>query len=169
MITNNPPDFGQYRVSIAAEAIAAAQLAQAGYDVSVQYGANQPLYDLIAVKQERVLQISVKGSKDGGWGLTQRYKTKATTYHDAADEWLRKHSPALVFIFVQFEKVNLGEMPRIYVARAKEVAEHLKQARNGHGDTTLVEDHTPAKGIAANDPQRVPPDWKFTQDRIDRL
>jgi hypothetical protein len=86
MITNDPLQFGQYRVSIAAEAIAAAQLARAGYDVSVQYGANQPLYDLIAVKGDRILQVSVKGSKDGGWGLTQGYKRDGKTYRDAADE-----------------------------------------------------------------------------------
>ena len=33
---------------IAAEAYAASLLAQAGYDVLVQYGANQPHYDLVA-------------------------------------------------------------------------------------------------------------------------
>ena len=34
--------------AIAAEAYAASLLAQAGYDVLVQYGANQPHYDLVA-------------------------------------------------------------------------------------------------------------------------
>jgi Holliday junction resolvase-like predicted endonuclease len=169
MITNDPTHFGQYRVSIAAEAIAAAQLARAGYDVSVQYGANQPLYDVIAVKGDRILQISVKGSKDGGWGLTQGYKRDSKTYHDAADEWLQKHGENLVFVLVQFEKVSLDEMPRTYVARAKEIAEHLKNARNGRGDTTLVEDHTPSRGVAANYRKMVPLEWKFTQDRIDKV
>jgi len=44
----------QYPVGVAAEAFAAGLLApdQAGCDVSVQYGANQPEYDLIAVKGE---------------------------------------------------------------------------------------------------------------------
>jgi len=36
-----------WQVATAAEAIAAAQFARLGYDVSVQYGANQPEYDLI--------------------------------------------------------------------------------------------------------------------------
>jgi hypothetical protein len=51
---------------IAAESYAACLLAQAGYDVLVQYGANQPQYDLVAVKGKRILPISVKGSQDGG-------------------------------------------------------------------------------------------------------
>jgi hypothetical protein len=37
----------QYHVGVAAEAFAAGLFAQAGCDVLVQYGANQPLYDRI--------------------------------------------------------------------------------------------------------------------------
>jgi hypothetical protein len=36
-----------FHVGVAAEAFAAGMFAQAGYDVSVQYGANQPEYDLL--------------------------------------------------------------------------------------------------------------------------
>jgi hypothetical protein len=54
-------------VATAAEAFAAAQFARFGYDVSVQYGANQPEYDLIIAEGRRMLKISVKGSADGGW------------------------------------------------------------------------------------------------------
>jgi hypothetical protein len=61
-----------WHVATAAEAIAAAQFARFGYDVSVQYGANQPEYDLtIRSPEGKLLAISVKGSADGGWGLTQ--------------------------------------------------------------------------------------------------
>ena len=63
-----------WHVGVAAEAYAAALFARFGYDVSVQYGANQPEYDLIAVSGDKMLKISVKGSQDGGWGLTQNYK-----------------------------------------------------------------------------------------------
>ena len=38
-----------WQVATAAEAFAAAQFARCGWDVSVQYGANQPEYDLVAV------------------------------------------------------------------------------------------------------------------------
>ena len=63
-----------WHVGVAAEAFVAAQFARMRYDVSVQYGANQPEYDLIAVSGDKMLKISVKGSQDGGWGLTQSYK-----------------------------------------------------------------------------------------------
>ncbi|MDP2367870.1 hypothetical protein [Rhodoferax sp.] len=41
------PAMRQYHVGIAAEAFAAAVFAQSGCDVLVQYGANQPGYDLM--------------------------------------------------------------------------------------------------------------------------
>jgi len=66
---------------IAAESYAACLLAQAGYDVLVQYGANQHHYDLVANKDKRFLPISVKGSQDGGWMLSVRYKKENLSYH----------------------------------------------------------------------------------------
>jgi hypothetical protein len=62
--------------------------AQAGCDVSVQYGANQPEYDLIVAHKNRFLKVSVKGSQDSGWGLNQSHKTKDISYHEAADLWV---------------------------------------------------------------------------------
>ncbi len=76
--------ISSWHVGVAAEAFAAAVFARYGYDVSVQYGANQPEYDLIAVSGDKILKISVKGSQDGGWGLTQNYK-KGCDYHEAVD------------------------------------------------------------------------------------
>ena len=63
--------FSSWHVGGSAEAYAAALFVRCGYDVSVQYGSNQPEYDLIVVSGEIILKISVKGSRDGGWGLTQ--------------------------------------------------------------------------------------------------
>jgi len=48
---------------VAAEAYAAALLAHCGIDVSVQYGANQPEYDLLACHENHYMKISVKGSR----------------------------------------------------------------------------------------------------------
>jgi hypothetical protein len=62
-----------WQVATAAEAFDAAQFARCGWDVSVQYGANQPEYDLVAVDGDKMLKISVKGSKDGSCGLTQSF------------------------------------------------------------------------------------------------
>ena len=47
--------FSSWHVGVAAEAYAAALFARCGYDVSVQYGANQPEYDLIAVSVNSIL------------------------------------------------------------------------------------------------------------------
>jgi hypothetical protein len=56
--------------------MAAAQFARLGFDVSVQYGANQPEYDLMIDNGLRTLKVSVKGSKDTGWGLSQSQLAK---------------------------------------------------------------------------------------------
>jgi hypothetical protein len=45
-----------YQVEVAAESLVASQLSRAGYDVSVQYGTNQPGYDLVAVEPGRTLR-----------------------------------------------------------------------------------------------------------------
>lgn len=74
----------QYHVGLAAEAFAAGLFAQAGYDVLVQYGANQPLYDLMITRGGQAIHVSVKGSQDGGWGLIQNFK-RGREYHAAAD------------------------------------------------------------------------------------
>jgi hypothetical protein len=73
--------MSSWHVATAAEAIAAAQFARFGYDVSVQYGANQPEYDLTIARGEKMLKISVKGSKDGGWGLTQTQLSRLAKEH----------------------------------------------------------------------------------------
>ena len=99
-------NFSSFHVGVAAEAFAAALFARCGLDVSVQYGANQPEYDLAVVSGEQLLKISVKGSKDGSWGLTQSYLREAN-YHGAIEVWLQRHKPRTVFCFVQFKNVPL--------------------------------------------------------------
>lgn len=61
-------EMSQYQVAVAAEGFAAALFARAGFHISVQYGANQPGYDLIAEKNGQTLLVSVKGSQDNAWG-----------------------------------------------------------------------------------------------------
>jgi len=86
---------------IAAEAYAASLFAQAGYDVLVQYGANQPHYDLVANKGSLFLPVSVKGSQDGGWMLAVKYKKTGISYQDSIDRWLAKQHEDIVFVLVQ--------------------------------------------------------------------
>lgn len=111
----------QWQVATAAEAFSAAQFARCGWDVSVQYGANQPEYDLVAVDGDRVLKVSVKGSKDGGWGLTQPL-LKEANYHAAADAWLAKHTSKTIFCFVQFKDAAIDALPRMYLATHRRCA-----------------------------------------------
>ena len=102
-----------WQVATAAEAFAAGQFARCGWDVSVQYEANLPEYDLVAVDGEKTLKVSVKGSKDGSWGLTQS-QTANADYHAAADSWLSKHSRKTVLCLVQFKGIPVTELPRLF-------------------------------------------------------
>ena len=65
-----------------------------------------------------MLKVSVKGSKDGGWGLTQSHISNAD-YRGAADAWLAKHSRKTVFFLVQLQGVPPTELPRMYLATPK--------------------------------------------------
>jgi Holliday junction resolvase-like predicted endonuclease len=160
--------FNSYHVGIAAESFAAGLLARSGYEVLVQYGANQPLYDLVAVKGKRIIKVSVKGTQLAGWQMTGGFK-KGRSYAKAAEAWLQKHGDDLVFMFVQFLGVPLGDMPEVFVARAHEVAAHLKAGKRGGGDTTLRWKHSWRRGPATGCTDSVPETWRFTQKRIDSV
>jgi Holliday junction resolvase-like predicted endonuclease len=161
--------LGQWQVATAAEAFAAAQFARCGWDVSVQYGANQPEYDLVAVSGDHMLKVSVKGSQDGGWGLTQSH-IKDANYHRAADLWLEKHSKKTVFCLVQFQGVALNQLPRMYLATPSEIAAWLKAAASGRGDTILYEKHVwSARAQAGGTTDTIPAEWVFTAERTKEL
>ncbi len=113
-----------------------------------------------------MLKISVKGSADGGWGLTQSMMSNAD-YHAAADKWQSRHKPGTAVCLVQFKGVDDDKMPRIYLASPREIADHLKAARGGHGETALKEKKTYGpRGIGAGAVDQIPGGWVMTQDRI---
>lgn len=161
--------FSSRHVAVAAEAVAAALFARCGFDISVQYGANQPEYDLMVARGERILKVSVKGSKDGGWGLTQSHmksETKAD-YHGAIERWLKLHKPRTVFCFIQFHGVAVDQMPRAYLATPTEVAGRLRATAKGRGDTILYEKKAwTAKAHAAGTVEEIPQSWRFTPQRV---
>ena len=160
-------NFSSWHVGVSAEAYVAAIFARYGYDVSVQYGANQPEYDLIAVSVDEILKISVKGSKDGSWGLTQGYK-KGRNYHEAIDEWLKAHHKKTVFCLVQFENVGINEMPRIYLATPLEIAERLKASAAGRGETILYENHQwTGRAVGKGTVDKIPCEWEITPERAE--
>jgi hypothetical protein len=166
-MTSTP--FTSWHVGVAAEATTAALFARCGLDVSVQYGANQPEYDLVVVQGEKLLKVSVKGSKDGAWGLTQTH-LKDADYHAAVDTWLRRHKPRTVFCFVQFKDVPLDQLPRAYLATPAEVAQRLNETANGRGDTILYEHHTwGPRAHGAGTTERIPDDWRFSLSRVEHL
>jgi Holliday junction resolvase-like predicted endonuclease len=165
--------MNSYQVAVAAESLVALLLSQAGYDVFVQYGTNQPGYDLVAVKPGRTLKVSVKGTQEAGWIFSAGFLTKGQgggdKYHKAADAWLEKHGSNLVFAYVQFRGIPIGQMPEVYVVRAHEVAAHVKAGKRGGGDTTLRWKHTWKSGVAKGYTDTVPETWKFAQHRIDSI
>ena len=157
--------ISSWHVGVAAEAFAAALFARLGYDVSVQYGANQPEYDLIAVSGDKMLKISVKGSQDGGWGLTQNYK-KGCDYLEAIQKWLSNHHKKTIFCLVQFKGTEDHEMPRMYLASPVEIAEVLKKSAGGRGETILYEYHEwGPRAVGRGTIDRVPDEWRFTAER----
>ncbi len=160
---NNP--MTSHQVSVAGEAYAACLFAQAGCDVLIQYGANQPGYDFVAQLGEHSVRVSVKATQLNGWGLIGRYK-KGRTYHEAAEEWFNNQAPNLLFAFISFYNVEIGGCPRGYLASAREVANHHNAQRNGHGLTSLVEDYTPVRGLGAKTRIRIPQDWLFSAKRL---
>ena len=161
--------ISSWHVGVAAEAYAAALFARYGYDVSVQYGANQPEYDLIAVSGDKMLKISVKGSQDGSWGLTQNYK-KGNSYHDAIQQWLNSHHHHTIFCLVQFKDTEADQMPRVYLASPHEIAERLNESAGGRGETILYENHRWGPHAAgAGTVDRIPDEWKLSADRLEMM
>lgn len=168
-ISRGASKISSWHIGVAAEAIAAGQFARLGLDVSVQYGANQPEYDLIVTHGEFLLKVSVKGSQDGSWGLTQSY-LKNADYQGAIDRWLKRHKRRTVLCFIQFKDVRIDGLPRMYLATPSEVAERMRESAGGRGDTVLFENHAwgpRARGKGTVD--RIPEAWCFSEARIARL
>lgn len=157
------------QVEIAAESYVASLLAQTGYDVMVQYGSNQPEYDLVAIKDKRILLVSVKGSQDGGWPLAASYiKQSGGDYGKALNSWLEKRRDDIIFILVQFFNVNLGDSPRVYIAKPNEIVSYMKSQCGGKGHGALREDYKKHYPKSKYD-DKIPVEWRFSQTRIDSI
>jgi hypothetical protein len=116
-----------------------------------------------------MLKVSVKGSQDGAWGLTQSY-LKSADYHGAIDAWLKRHGAKTVFCLVQFKEADLDTLPRVYLARPADIARRLKESVGGRGETILYERHTwGPRGKAAGTTEEVPAAWKLTRERVEQL
>lgn len=170
-----PSKAPSWQIHLAAEGIAAAQFARCGFDVSIQYGADKPAYDMVVTKADSLLKVSVKGSHDGVWNLTQSYIKRAADlsgkkadYHGAIDLWLDHHATRTICCLVQFQGVAVEQMPRIYLASPKEVALRLRETAEGRGDSVLYEGlEWVNDGRGAVD--RLPNSWRFSLERIEEL
>ncbi len=158
----------QYHIKIAAEAFAAGLLAHACYDVLIQYGADQPTYDLVVGKGGKLAKVSVKGTQLAGWTLAGNYVRDAN-YHRAADEWLEAQGKGLIFFLVSFFKVPLGKCPDCFVATASEIANHLKTQRGGKGHGSLSLKHIWTRGEGVGTTDATPESWRFNLERMDKL
>jgi hypothetical protein len=160
--------MSQYHVKVAAEAFAAGFFAQAGCDVSIQYGADQPAYDLIIARGKSIRKVSVKGSQTGSWGLIQSYLQNAD-YHAAAEAWSAHQDRNIIVCLVQFKNVAIGEPPRAYLATPQEIADHLKRECRGRGNTILYEKRCwSARARGAGTTDQIPAEWRFSIDRLEQ-
>lgn len=155
--------MNRHQVAVAAEAHAAAVFAQAGYSVFVQYGANQPGYDLAVSNDKKTVLVSVKGSSNGGWMLTT--KKPEGTYRSALEAWEAKNA-SFVFFYVQYQGVKVGELPRMYIALGREVAKHQYTGLWGGIALSLIEDQTITRGPKKGKTQSVPSAWRVTEERV---
>jgi hypothetical protein len=132
----------------------------------VQYGANQPGYDLVVSDGDNTLHLSVKGSTNGWWVLTT--KDKNGTYQEALDKWIGQNG-RFVFCLMQFSRVNVAEMPRMYIATGEEIGKELKTHWFGEIALSLTEHYAPTRGKHKGRTVTIPAGWHLTEDRIREL
>jgi hypothetical protein len=166
-----------WQVTVGAEGIAAAQFARCGFDVSIQSGHEKPWYDLVVAKAGSLLKVSVKGSEDGSWALTEAYTKRAADLNGkrpnargAIDLWLDHHGARTLCCLVQFQGVTIDELPRIYLATPIEVAEKLRQTADRLGSPILYEEYQ-WESVLIDAPaiERLPSQWGFSERRIHEL
>jgi len=169
------PRSGQ--LTVAAEGIAAAQFARCGFDVSVQYGAEKPKYDLVVAMAGKLLKVIVKGSQDGVWNLIQPYAERGTDraaskadYQRGIERWLDNHGSRTVCCLVQLDGVAIDELPRLYLATPREIAQRLRETEPGPGGLMLL-DAAQRESAAqqAPAPNTIPASWKFSLKRIEEI
>ena len=166
-----------WQIALGAEGIAAAQFARWGFDVSVQSGRDKPWYELAVSKAGNLLKVSVRGSDDGRWDLTQSYLKRAadmsgkkSNCQGAIDLWLDHLGSRAMCCLVQFQGVPLDELPRLYLASPQEVAQSMRETADRLGDSILYEKYEWA--AAGDNPGKIeglPSSWRFSEQRIQEL
>jgi hypothetical protein len=100
--------------------------------------------------------------------LAVKYKKYGVTYHDAIDLWLKSQRTDVILVFVQFFGVALGSSPRVYLARPKEIADHMKTQHLGRGYGSLQENYRRKHPRSKYD-HKVPDTWSFSKERLTEI
>ncbi|HWE85384.1 MAG TPA: hypothetical protein VG267_10600 [Terracidiphilus sp.] len=163
-------------ITVGAEGIAAAQFARCGFDVLVQAGRDKPWYDLVVTRAGSLLKVSVKASDDSEWRLTSGYSRsdQATggmpfDIHNAIDRWMASHGSRTVCCLVQFNRVAIDEMPRIYLALPAEVAQAMRETADHIGRCVVCESYEWTRPDGSSDIETLPSSWRFSPQRVEEL
>ncbi|MDP1797751.1 MAG: hypothetical protein Q8K78_09730 [Planctomycetaceae bacterium] len=160
--------MNKHQTSVAAEGFAAGVFAHAGYSVFVQYGANQPGYDILVSDDSGcTMRVNVKGSSNGGWMLTSKGKNES---HEDARLWWHNRNKSLVFCLVQFQRVEIGQLPRMYLASGDEIATEMMTHWFGNEiSLSLWESYSATRGKYKGKHTKLPDSWTMDRDRIEAV
>lgn len=175
-VASPQPQLSSRQVSAAAENLAAAQFSLFGFDVLEQAGQARFVYDLGVAKSGGMMKVLVRGSLDGFWDLVEPYleaapglKTTKADYHRAIDLWLEQHGSRVVCCLVKFESDDLRQTPRIYLARAAEIADKLHEITEYFGFSALCEEYEVVDSYGSRRVESLPDKWRFSQARTAEL
>ena len=177
MTSSAPIRPSSWQIAVAAQGIAAAQFARSGFDVSVQYGADKPNYDLVVARADNLLKVSVQGNEDGSWDLAQSYLKSAAEqggkradYLEAIELWLDHQASRVVWCFVLFQGIAIDQLPQLFLASPKEIAKRLRKTAKEPSDSAPREEHV---RVSSGDDTRaietMPLAWRFSLERIEQL
>jgi hypothetical protein len=100
------------------------------------------------------VSVSVKAChKAANWPLAASMKKAGVSYPAAIAAWVARHLPFTMICLVSFYGVEFGEMPKVYVAGAKEIGE-------------VMNAHSSGRGHGALHLKDVPAHWKLTAARL---
>lgn len=163
-------------ITLGAEGIAAAQFARCGFDVLMQAGRDKPWYDLVVTRAGNLLKISVKASEDGQWSLTQGYGPRSQgsgrinfDFQAAIDRWVDSYGSRTVCCLVQFQRVAIHELPRVYLALPQELAVRMRDAVDRLGECAVVEQYAWTAQDGSARIESLPTEWLFSPQRIEEL
>lgn len=175
-VASPQPQLSWRQISAAAENLAAAQFSLFGFDVLEQAGRARFVYDLGVATSGGMMKVLVHGSLDGFWDLVEPYlegspslKTSKAEYHRAIDLWLERHGSRVMCCLVKFESEDLRRAPRIYLARASEIADKLHEITEYFAFPALCEEYEVVDSYGSRRVESLPEKWRFSQARIAEL